>query len=113
MIVPHIPARVGEQLPIRFSFLKELASFFGQSLTGASVTWVSLNTALATFNTGSQGLSTSDQGAADNISNDACIGRFTMVAAGSVIVQVTVDATNPTATYVGWVQFDIEAAPTP
>lgn len=115
MQIPTLPAIVGERIPIRYSFLSRLKDFdsTSQSLTGASVAWTSQTPALATFDVGSGGLVSSDQGLADGIPNDACIGSFTMLAAGLCTVQVSVDAVNPTATYVGVIQFAIEAVPTP
>lgn len=113
--IPQIPARVGEHIPIRYSFLEALRAFLptGQTLVGASIAWTSQSQLLADFDAGSAGLATSDQGLADGIPNDACIGRFEMLAAGRCTVSVTVDAINPTATYIGVLQFQIEAVPTP
>lgn len=115
MIIPRLPAFVGESIPIRYSFLSRLKDFrsTAQSLTGASVAWTSQTPAIATFDIGSNGLVTSDQGTADGIANDACIGRFTMLTAGLCTVQVSVDAINPTATYVGVMQLEVQAVPTP
>ena len=115
MIFQELSFWVGEQVPVRFSFLSLLKDFRGtsQSLVGASISWTSQTPALATFDLGSAALVTSDQGSADGISNDACLGRFTMLAAGQCTVFVEVDAINPTAHYVGVIQFQIEAVPTP
>lgn len=104
---------VGESIPVQFSFLSDLQSFAAQTLTGASITWTSQTPALATFDVGSGALVTSDNAAAEGVSNDACLGRFTLVAAGVVTVVVEVDAINPVATYIGIVQIGIEAIPTP
>lgn len=104
---------VGESVPIRYSFLSRLKSFSGQLLTGASIAWTSQTPSLATFQTGSAALVTSDQGLADGVSNDACLGRFTMVAAGICTVWVSVAATNPTATYIGVMRLNIVAVPSP
>jgi hypothetical protein len=97
MIFPELSFWVGEQIPVRYSFLSLLKDFLGtsQSLVGASITWTSQTPALATFAVGSAALVTSDQGSADGIANDACLGRFTMVAAGLCTVQVGVDDINP------------------
>lgn len=113
MIVPSQSAWVGESLAIRLSFLNKLRSFSGQSLVGASVAWVSQTPALATFDVGSNGLVSSDQGIADGIPNDACIGSFTMLGPGICTVYVTVDTLNPVDTYIGVLQFQIEAIPSP
>lgn len=113
MIIPSQDAWVGESLAIRLSFLNKLKSFSGQSLVGASVAWVSQTPLTASFDVGSNGLVSSDQGIADGIPNDACIGSFTMLQAGICTVYVTVDTINPTDTYVGVLQFRIEAIPTP
>lgn len=115
MIIPRIATRVGEAVPIRYSFLSRLKSFqsTAQSLTGASIAWTSQSPLIASFDTGSGALVSSEQGIADNIPNDAVIGRFTMLQAGICTVWVEVDATNPIATYVGVVQFEIESVPTP
>lgn len=115
MNIPRQKAIVGESLPIRYSFLSLLKSFqsTAQALTGASISWTSQSPLVASFDVGSGGLVTSDQGSADGIANDAVIGRFTMLASGICTVQVSVDATSPTATYVGVMQFEIEAVPTP
>lgn len=106
---------VGESIPIRYSFLSLLKTFqsTNQTLTGASIAWSSQTPALATFDIGSNALVTSDQGAADSIANDACIGSFTMVAAGICTAKVSVDAINPTATYIGFVRLNIAEVPTP
>lgn len=115
MEIPRLKVRVGEDIPIRYSFLSRLKSFqsSGQSLVGASVAWTSQTPALCTFDLASGGLVTSDSGAAAGIANDAVIGRFTMLAAGICTVEVSVSAINPTAIYVGVAQFEIEAVPTP
>lgn len=115
MSFASIDAIVGEQIPVRYSFLSRLKSFqaTGQTLTGASIAWASQTPALATFDVGSGGLISSDQGLADGFTNDACIGRFTVVAAGICTVSVTVDAINPTAKYVGVVRLNITAIPSP
>ena len=115
MQIPRLAAYVGEVIPVRYSFLSRLKDFrsTSQALTGASVAWVSQSSSLATFVNGSDGLVTSDQGTADGIANDAVIGAFTMLAAGICTVTVSVSATNPAATYVGVIQFEIEAIPTP
>jgi len=115
MTIPYLNTVVGESIPIRYSFLSRLKNFLstGQTLTGASIAWVSQTPAVATFDVGSGGLVSSDQGLADGIPNDACIGRFTMVAAGVCTVTVSVDAINPVATYVGVIRFQVTAVPTP
>lgn len=113
MIIPIQAAWVGESLAIRLSFLNKLKNFSGQTLVGASVAWVSQTPVVATFDIGSNGLVSSDQGAADGIPNDACIGSFTMLAAGICTVYVTVDTLNPVDTYVGVLQLQIEAIPSP
>lgn len=105
---------VGESIPIVYSFLNKLKSFqsSGHALSGTP-TWVSQTTSLATFDVGSGALTTSEQGSADGFTNDACIGRFTMVAAGLCTVKVTIAGVNPTATWVGYIQFDISDVPSP
>jgi hypothetical protein len=108
-----IDAIVGEKIPIRRSFLSRLKSFSGQTLAGASIVWTSQTPALATFDAASEALVSSDQGLADGVPNDACLGRFTMVAAGICTVSVKVDALNPVATYVGFVRLNITAVPSP
>jgi len=115
MQIPRIPAYVGESIPIRYSFLSRLKDFQSttQVLTGASIAWTSQTPAVATFDAASAGLVSSDQGIADGIPNDACIGRFTMVSAGICTVEVSVAATSPVATYIGVLQFEVEAIPTP
>lgn len=115
MIIPSQDAWVGESLAIRLSFLNKLKSFqsSGQSLVALSVAWVSQTPLVASFDVGSEGLVSSDQGIADGIPLDACIGRFTMLAAGICTVYVTVDTINPVDTYVGVLQFRVEAIPTP
>jgi len=114
-VIAQLSAFVGEHIPVRYSFLSLLKNFHSsnQTLTGASVTWTSQSPLVASFDVGSNGLVSSDQGLAAGIPNDACIGRFHMLAAGRCTVQVQVDAVNPVATYVGIVQFQIEAVPTP
>ncbi len=104
---------VGEVIPVQFSFLSDLLSFSAQTLTGASIAWASQDVSLATFVAASQALMTSDNAAAQGKSNDACLGRFTLLASGVVTCVVTVDAVNPTATYKGLVQIQIEAIPIP
>lgn len=104
---------VGESIPVQFSFLSDIQSFSAQTLTGASITWASQDITLATFDIGSGALVTSDNGQAAGVSNDACLGRFTLLAAGTVTVSVTVDAINPVATYIGLLQIQIESIPTP
>lgn len=113
--IPRIQAYVGETIPIRYSFLSRLLDFktTSQALQAASVTWTSNTPSLATFSAGSEGLVTSDQGAANGISNDAVIGSFVMVAAGICTVKVSVTAINPSAVYVGVLQYDISAVPSP
>lgn len=115
MLIPQLSVFIGESIPIRYSFLSLLSDFQGtaQSLTGASITWASQTPSLATFDTGSEGLVSSDQGIAEGIPNDAVIGSFTMLASGICTVQVTVDAINPTATYVGAIRLSIEPIPVP
>lgn len=115
MIIPRLAAYVGESIPVRYSFLSRLKDFrsTSQTLSAPSIAWTSQTPSLATFEVGSGGLVTSDQGSADGIANDAVIGRFTMLAAGICTVEVSVSATNPTATYIGLIQFEIEAVPTP
>lgn len=104
---------VGESIPLQFSFLSDLMSFNGQTLTGASIAWNSQDVSLATFDAGSEALVTSDNAAAKGVSNDACLGRFTLVAPGVVTCVVTVDAVNPVATYIGLIQIQIEGIPVP
>jgi hypothetical protein len=111
--IRNINGFVGESLPVRYSFLSLLKSFAGQTLTGASIAWTSQTPALATFDLASGALVTSDQGSADGIPNDACLGRFTLVSAGICTVKVSVSAVNPTATYVGVVQINISPIPSP
>lgn len=115
MQIPRLQAYVGESIPVRYSFLSRLRDFTStsQSLSVGSIAWTSQTPTLATFNVGSSGLVTSDEGAAKGISNDAVIGAFTMVAAGICTVKVSVSAINPSAIYVGVVQFEIEAVPSP
>jgi len=113
MNVQSLPVWVGESIPVRFTFLSRLRGFSGQALVGASINWVSMTPAVATFNVGSEALVTSTQAAAEGISNDAVIGRFTAAAAGLCTVMVSVQTTNPTATYIGVAQLNIEAIPTP
>lgn len=116
---PTINTFVGEDFPTRYSFLSGLLDFQpplnnpAQTLVGASIAWVSQSPLLASFDVGSSALVTSEEGSAAGITNDAVIGRFTMLAAGICTVYVTVSAVNPTETYVGIVQFLIEAIPTP
>jgi len=113
--IPRIDAYVGEQIPIRYSFLSRLQDFraTSQALQSASIAWTSMTTSLATFNTGSGALVTSENGSQAGISNDAVIGTFTMVAAGICTVKVSVSAQNPTAVYVGIIQFNISPIPSP
>lgn len=113
MIIQAIDMWVGESLPLRLSFLKKLKRFSGQSLVSGSVVWTSQTTSVATFDTGSGGLVSSDQGISDGIPNDACIGRFTGIAAGICTVKVSVSAINPVATYEGVLQLRVEAIPSP
>lgn len=115
MIIPNQNAWVGESLAIRLSFLNKLKSFksSNQSLVALSVTWTSQTPLVASFDVGSEGLVSSDEGLAEGIPLDACIGSFTMLQAGICTVYVTVDTINPTDTYVGVLQFQIEAIPTP
>jgi hypothetical protein len=114
-IVPRLNVRVGESIPIRYSFVNRLKSFAStsQALSVGSISWTSQSPSIASFDVGSGALTTSDEGSAAGIANDAVIGRFTMLQAGICTVQVSVGAVNPTATYVGVVQFEIEAIPTP
>lgn len=114
-IVPSLNVRVGESIPIRYSFINRLKSFksTSQALQVGTITWTSQSPSIASFDTGSGGLTTSDEGSAQGIANDAVIGRFTMLQPGICTVQVSVGAINPTATYVGVVQFEIEAIPSP
>ena len=115
MIIPSQTYWVGEHIPVRISFLTLLKDFraTSQTLVGASIQWTSQTPLLAAFDIGSEALVTSEQGSADGIANDACLGRFEMLAPGLCTVQVSVDAINPTATYVGVMQFQIEAVPIP
>lgn len=115
MIIPSQAMWVGESLSIRLSFLNKLKSFqsSGQSLVGASIAWTSQTPAVATFDVGTEGLVSSDQGIADGIPSDCCIGRFTAVAAGICTVYVSVDTINPIDTYVGILQLRVEAIPSP
>ncbi len=114
-VTPPQDVYVGESIPLRYSFLSLLKDFqdTNQSLTALSVAWVSQTPARATFDIGSGGLVTSPQGLADGIADDAVIGRFTMVAPGLCTVTVSVDAINPTATYVGVITLNIVAIPSP
>jgi hypothetical protein len=113
MIIPDQSGWVGEHLPIRLSFLNKLKSFTGQTLVALSVTWVSETPSIVSFDAGSEGVVSSDEGLAQGIPLDACIGRFEMLAAGICTVYVTVDTLNPVATYVGTLQFRVESIPTP
>jgi len=115
MRIQALEVFVGEDVPIRYSFLSRLKDFqsTNMSLVGASVAWVSKTPAVATFDVGSGGLVSSDQGVADGIPNDAVIGRFTAVAAGICTVYVSVDTINPVSTLIGVVQLRVEAVPTP
>lgn len=115
MIIPSQDMWVGESLAIRLSFLNKLKSFqsTGQSLVSGSISWTSKTPAVATFDVGSGGLVSSDQGIADGIPNDAVIGRFTAVAAGICTVYVSVSTINPVDTYVGVLQLRVEDIPSP
>lgn len=115
MIIPYINARVGESLPIRYSFLSRMKSFLPgiQVLSSPSIAWTSQTPLVATFDIGSGALVTSNQALADGISNDAVLGRFTILASGLCTVYCSVAATSPTATYVGVMQFQVEAIPSP
>lgn len=114
-VSPPQDVYVGESIPLRYSFLTLLKDFqaTNQSLSVGTIAWTSQTPARATFDVGSEGLVTSPQGVADGIANDAVIGRFTMLAPGPCTVVVTVDAINPTATYLGWITLNIVAVPTP
>lgn len=111
----YVPGIVGQHLPIRYSFLSLLKNFrsTNQSLTGGSIAVVSETPAVADFDLASGGLVSSDQGIADGIPNDAVVARFHMIAAGQATIKITVDAINPTATYVGVFTFQVEDVPTP
>lgn len=115
MIIPSFEVVVGEDVPVRYSFLNRLRDFrsTSQSLVLASIVWTSQSPLLATFDVGSEALVSSDQGIADGILNDACLGRFTILASGLCTVFVSVDTLNPVATYVGILQLQIEAVPIP
>lgn len=116
MIIPFYEVLVGEVIPVRLSFLNRLRDFQtvpAQTLVGGSIMWVSQSLTLATYVGASAALVTSPQGAADNILNDAVLGRFTILASGLCTIYCTVQAINPTATYVGITQLQIEAIPVP
>lgn len=113
--IPVFNVFVGEDVPIRYSFLSLIKSFLPtvQTLTGASISWTSQTPSLATYDVGSGALATSPEGTAEGITNDAVLGRFTMLAPGTCTVQCSVTAANPVATYMGVAQFVIQAVPTP
>lgn len=115
MIIPQIETWVGADVPIRYSFLNAIKSFLPtvQTLTGASISWTSKTPSIAMYDASSGILATSPEGTSEGILNDAVLGRFTMLAAGTCTVFVSVAATNPVATYIGVVQFVVEAVPTP
>lgn len=115
MQVPYLNVYVGEEIPVRYSFLRLLQDFESstQSLTGASIVWSSQSPLLAAFVPGTESLVSSDQGIADGIPNDTCMGNFDILTPGLCTIEVRVDAINPTATYVGVVKFQIEGIPTP
>lgn len=104
---------VGEDITVQFSFLSDMLSYPAQTLTGASITWTSQTLSLATFAPGSAAITTSDNAIAAGKTNDACLGRFELLAAGEVTVYCEVDAINPVSHYIGVIQIQIEAIPTP
>lgn len=116
MIIPFYEVVVGEDVPIRLSFLNRLRDFQSgtpQTLVGASIAWISQSILLATYDIGSGALVSSPQGIADNILNDAVLGRFTILANGLCTIYCSVSCINPTAVYVAVAQLRIEAVPTP
>lgn len=110
-----VPAIVGQELPIRLSFLSLLKNFTttNQSLDGASISVVSQTPLNADFIPGSSGLVTSSKGVDAGIANDAVIARFDILQAGDATIKVSVGAINPIATYVGFFTFEIEDVPIP
>lgn len=111
----YVPALVGQDLPIRYSFLSLLKNFIAtnQSLVSASIVITSNTPTVADFDVGSSGLVTSPKGTLAGISNDAVIARFSILAAGDATMKIEVDAINPAATYVGFFTFEVEDVPTP
>lgn len=115
MIIPSKDVYVGSSVPLRISFLNGLRSFLssGQTLDATDITWVSQTPSVAAFEVGSDGLVTSEEAASEGLSDDAVIGRFTMLTAGRCTVYVSVGALNPTQTYVSVVQFTVAPIPSP
>src|SRR5258708_7120950 len=94
-----VPAIVGQDLPIRYSFLSLLKGFIAtnQSLVGASIVVTSETPLVAAFDMGSAGLVTSPKGTEAGILNDAVIARFSILAIGQATIKLAVDTINPTA----------------
>lgn len=102
-----ILGRVGEVIPLRFSFLSRLRDNTGQTLSAPAV--ASTNVSLMTA--ASPSLFTSSQATADGFSNDAVLGLFTLLAAGTVYAKFTVTGATPTSTYIGLIEVHISAIP--